>query len=544
MISISVQATIYSDIIKGMQTDNAPWTAPTGPFYLLNNVVVPFSPNPTVLAIETDRVGEAITIEVDQIGDYGSGTDIRKKIKYTTIVTTSTLTTAGVQLGQGRNLITASVINRPLDIAYLIVNATTIVALWEAFARVLYAKSTSIINEQTQAIYSTLGTRLAEPFISFQNLLPNSQSLKPLAMRMATKGLIHSVGTSLGVTELIKSLSFSTPIYHPMDKDTFDLYPALDPWTKSASQFGGQEAHIWLPNLEIASWISFLCFINNQPDIYEILSISETEVVIMYQGQLQIHYFDFNRVGSDTLSAQATTQCFNSIIINATMISSQILSMCAAAYTFDLFITSSNLLGDCRPALDDLTVPFDSNCPLDTDAIDPFTDGWIDLSLTGRFEQDYPQQYSLDTFVMPSSAYPNLCTYTSWYTQLVKNQRYDIDVLVPTITVNGYIQEALVWILQSPDSNLWQVSVNHLTKTLMTTLVITSVPTSNFKVIKPDSTQAAFAVTDQGVLQVIPIVGTEELMPTLYIASDDQSAVWWVTVNNNNVLVIDQIFPV
>ena len=692
MIKVSIQETIYSGIIKSMQIDNAPWIPPQGPFYLLDSNIVPYTPNPTILRIETDKVGEAISIEIDQLGDFGSGVDVRKRQKAYTVVASSSVITTGIQLGQGRNLITVYLLNRPTDIAYLIVNATTITALWEAFARVLYSVSTRIIDEQNRAISSELATRLIEPYISFQGLLPDIQSIKVLAIRLASKGLLHSVGTNLGVTELIKALSLSTPVYSRMDKDSFEIFPALDPWTKSASQFGGLEAHIWLPNIEIASWLAFLSFISNQPDLYEIQSITESEVVIKYQGDIQKHLFDFDRFGTSFLTAQASSECFKSVFINVTMVSSQILKMCVGTYTFDLYITDKNLLGNCRPHLDNDSV-FDSGCVFDTDAIDPFTDGWIDLSLSGRFDSD--PSHNLDTFIIPSSAYiGNICSFDGWYTQMVKNHKYEVEVPV-AITVTGYVQEGLAWVLQSPNGNKWLVYVNHLTETLIAKLmtipfigdlvdltttnvlytgsgdgtanvnvltniietftltalnseqfrivgsisgnvgvatvgipllnayikvvifegtipfstgdefivnyiaanVITNIPStsdlqvgmhitglniptntvitsvdsanqitinqdatgsslatplvadiaidnSDFKVIKPDLSEAAFAITDEGVLQVVTPIGSELLVNTLYIVSDDETSVWWVTVNNENVLIIDKIFPV
>jgi len=609
MIKVSIQETIYSGIIQSMQTDNAPWVPPKGPFYLLEGNIVPFTPNPTVIRIETDKVGYAILVEIDQIGDFGSGVDIRKRQRSYTVVASSSVVTTGIQLGQGRNLITVSILNKPSEIDYLIVNATIITALWESFARVLYSVSTKILDEQNRAISSELATRLFEPFIPVQELLPDVQSLKILAIRLAAKGLIHSVGTNLGVTELIKALSLSTPIYKNMDKDSFEIFPALDPWVKSASQFGGLEAHIWLPNVEVASWLAFLSFISNQPDLYTIHSITESEVIVEYQGDIQRHLYDFDRFGSSFLTSQASSECFKSIIINVTMASQQKLKLCVGTYTFDLVITDTGLLGNCRPHLDNES-PFDSGCVFDTDPIDPFSDGWIDLSLSGRFEVDYPITiHAFDTFVVPSAATAESCVYESWYTQVIKNQKYEIELPV-SIDVTGYIQEALSWVLQSPNGNKWMIYVNPVTETLISRLmtisfigdldlgsaVVTNIPItsdlavgmevlglnipantfissidsltqitltqnataavsansfvtditniSNFKVSKPDLTEVTFAITNDGVLQVIELLGGELLMPTLYIVSIDETSVWWVAVNNDNVLIIDKIFPV
>ena len=541
MITISVQATIYSDIITSMQNGNVPWVAPKGLFYLLDGNVVPFTPNPTVLLIETDRIGEPINITVNQIGEFASGVDLRNKQTTYDTVAQSSVITKGVQLGRGKNLITATVYNRPYDVAYLIINATTIVAMWEAFARVLYSVSTSILTDQTNAIYSDYATRLVEPFISFSDILPDIQSLKILTTRLVTRGLIHSVGTNSGVNDLVKSLSLSNPIYKPMDKDTFDLYPALDPWTKCASQFGGLETHVWLPNQGITSWLVFLWFISNQPDIYEIVSVNEYEVVIRYQGQLQRHEFDFTTIGTDYLVSQSASQCFKSIIVTASMASTVIVGMCAAAYTFDLYITLSNLLGESRGDFDS-GVPFDSSYLFDLDPIDPFSDGWVNLSLTGRFEQDYPSLHSLDTFVVPSTLYTgSLCSYDGWYTQLIANQNYEVDVN-EAITVGGYVQKALGFILQSPDGTMWDVRVHAVTETLIATSG-TLASLTNFKVTKPDLTEATFTIENTGVLQVIsPPLGGEILTDTLYIPADDGS-VWWVTVNNDNIIVVTKIFP-
>jgi len=541
-IKASVQDTVYSDIIRSMQTGNAPYIVPKGPYYLTQGDIVPFTPQPTVLRIETDRVGEPIRIEVERTQPIGSGVDLRQTRSVYTVVPASEVVTVGVQLGRGLNHINMTVINREEERALLLVRATTIVSIFEAFARVLFTDAIRIIDEQQRAISSRLATRLLEPFISFQDLLPDIQSLKILATRLAAKGLIHSVGTDLGVTELIKALTLTTPVFRPMDKDTDDLYPSLDPWTNNASQFGGQEAHVWLPNVGIASWLAFLGYISNQPDLFEIISISETEVVVRFQGELQRHRFDFDAFGTDFLTSLATTECFKSIIVTVTMDVFLTIAMCAATYTFDLFIDETNLLGDCRRTFDS-GIPFDSDCPLDGDPVDPFTDGWEGLSLSGRFEQDHPFTHTLDTFVVASSAYTgSVCGYEGFYTQLVENQRYE-PLLDISIEVTGYIQAAIGWFLESPDSTKWDIRVNSSTGTLIATSGATGT-LNNFKVTKPDTSEAAFDITNAGEVQVVaPPPGGEILFNTIYILADD-STVWHVTVSNLNVIETTKIFPV
>jgi hypothetical protein len=543
MITVSVQPTIFSDILTSMQIGNEPWSAPRGLFYQVQGNIVPFTPQPTVLRIETDRVGEAINIRLEKSDLVGAGVDVRDNEDSYTVVAASQVVTTGIQLGRGENRITVTVAGRPDERAFLIVRATSIVSFWESFARVIFQDAFKIIDEQQRAISSKLATRLLEPVIPFGDLLPDIQSLQILATRLASKGLIHSVGSQLGVTDLIKSLSLTTPVYRNIDKDTDDLWPSLDPWVPVASQFGGQEAHVWIPNVGITSWLAFLHFIANQPDIYEIIKITEREVIVRYQGDIQRHLFDFDAFGTEFLTILSSSECFKSIIVTVSMDVEIGFSICAASYTFDLFVDADNLLGNCRRTFD-INVPLDTDCNFDADPIDPFTDGWLNLSLTGRFEQDSPATHPLDTFVVPSSTYTgSVCGYEGYYTQMVSNAKYEIDLDLTGIPdVNGFIQSAVGWILESPDGTKWSVRVNATTGTLIAS-TITSGNLSNFKVTKPDSSEAAFAITNLGELQVVaPTPGGELLFDTIFILATD-STVWHVTVDNTNVLETTKIFP-
>jgi len=537
MLKISLHGNVYDDIILSMQKNNIPWVAPKGMFYLLDGLISPFTPNKTTLNIETDYwyIGDVLSITVAHIGDYGTGIDIRQMQDSYTVGIPSTKFTTSINLCRGKNLISVKTKN---ETASLIVNATTIVSLWEAFARVFYSVSGRIINEQKDAINSITATRLLEPFVSFQGLLPSVQSLKTMALKFLAKGLIHSVGTDTGIESIIKALCLTTPIYKAMDKDTFEIFPSLDPWTKSASQFSGHEAHVWLSDIDITSWLAFLGYISNQPDLYEIISITETDVVFKYQGIVQRHNFDFGRIGADSLLIQASTECFKSIFIKVFMESEVFVSMCAAAYTFDLFINENGLIGDYRKSLD-RSIPFDSGLSFDSDSVDPFTDGWIGLPLTGRFEQDMPiRSHPLDSFI---SEYPHtFCSYEGWYAQVICNHKVDMDVIFD-VTASGYIQASKALILQSPDGNLWDAIVDH-NLLVIKTILNNELPLGiSYKVTKPDLSEAAFAITDEGVIQVIDPIGGEVLTDTMYVVSDDGS-VWSLTVNNDNIIIISKIF--
>lgn len=541
MIKASVQDTIFSDTIRSMQVGNKPFTAPQGLFYQLSKDIVPYSTRPTILKIETDRVNEPVEISIVKKDPSPVGIDPRLNKRVVTVVPQSEVATVGIQLHRGLNKITARVLNREEEITYLYVRATSIVSTWEAFARVLFTVSTRITQEQRNAVSSSLATRLMEPFVSFQDLIPDLQSLQIISLRLLSRGLIHAIGSDIGALDTTKALTLTTPVLKRMDKDTDELYPSLDPWTKAPSQFSGKEAHVWLPNVGIISWVAFLHYIANQPDLFEIVSISEDEVVVRFQGELQRHRFDFDSFGTEFLTAQAREECFKSILINVFIDTNLPITICAPAYTFDLFVTEDNPIGNCRISFDK-GIPLDTGCSFDSDEVDPFSDGWVGLSLTGRFEQDFPATHPLDTFVMPSTTYPGpVCGYEGHYTQLVYNQRYDIDLPIP-ITVEGFYQPAIFWTLESPDSTRWDVTPNDNGE--LVAVSGSTRPLSNFKVTKPDASEAAFDITNAGELQVVsPPPGGEDLRDDMYIKSPD-GCVWNVNVNNSNELETQKIFPI
>jgi hypothetical protein len=539
VIKLSVQETIYDGIIQAM-VNNRPWAAPRGTFYATEGIVVPYSPKQTVLRVETDRLNEPLEVEVIHQSANEVGVDPRKAQRNLTIVPRSTVVTFGVQLGRGVNKIRISAVNDLNDSDFMIVRASSIVSWFEAFARVLYSDAQRILEEQDRAVNSDLATRLFEPLIPFQDLLPDVQALQILAARLAARGVIHSVGKNDGVTDLTKALSLSTPFYRPMDKDTFDLEPTLDPWAKTGSQFGGKEAHVWMPNLGIASWLAFLGYVAGQPDLFEIVSVREDQIAVRYQGELQRHKFDFDAFGTDYLNSLSRSECFKSIQVSVSVASEAIVAICAAAYTFDLVIDEEHQIGNSRRYFDD-GVPLDSGLTYDSDQEDPFSEGWVGLSLTGRFEQDALSSHCLDTFVMPSALYPGAdCCYPTFYSQLIRNEKAEYEATVSTST-SGFYEIATRWVIQSPNSSFWYVKVLN-NGTLITESGAPAAP-NHFRVTKPDTSEASFAITNAGVLQVIAPAdaGAVNLNNSLFLMSPD-SHIWEVTVNNSNQLVTNLVF--
>lgn len=437
MLKATLTPTIYTPIIDSIFTED-PYGAPIGRFYTLHQgQTVPTTNRPTTITIETDRVGEPLEIEIvykENVPDVGV-LDPRKP-NILNIVPAGETVTVSIQLAPGRNDITIRTRLEPTETAYLIIYANEIMSLWEAFARDFFTNVTRVIDNEKNAISSPFGIRLVEPFLAVQELLPDTQSLKVLTARMLVRGLLHSVGNKSGQDDMLKALTVSTPAYSPMDKMTYEFDSELDPWVDAGSQFSGTEAHVWIPNFGILAWVAFWRFLVANPSNYEIVDINEHVIAFRHQGELRQHIFDFDRFGTDFLQALAREDCFKSVYITMSMASFVTFKMCAAAYTFDLFL--ENPIGNCRASFD-ISIPFDRDCPFDSDPVDPFSDGWLGWSLSGRFEQRENQPLALDTWTVPSIAYTgDDCVYDGFFTQNLTNTRYDVDMPV-TVIVSGEI---------------------------------------------------------------------------------------------------------
>jgi hypothetical protein len=217
------------------------------------------------------------------------------------------------------------------------------------------------------------------------------------------------------------------------------------------------------------------------------------------------------------------------------------LILCAASYTFDLFITESTPIGRSRFSFDQ-GIPFDLGLTFDSDPVDPYSDGWLGLSLTGRFEQYSNQPHTLDTFVQPSATYIGPpCGYPSYFTQMVTNHLYTIEIDYST-TTTGSVYTSLLWTLQSPDLTLWDISTDANGQIVATSG--SSRSPDNFLLTEPDATQVSFAIDDSGQIQTVtpPAAGAAP-PPSPLVLYDNvllDPTYWLVTVNDSGQIVTVQ----
>ena len=401
---------------------------PTGTFTNLEGPVTPFSLNPTAFRITTDFPGETHTIEAELISNATNSNSLntRSRLLKQTFIPSNNVATVFIPLLKGINQVTVSTVN---DINFTTVNVTHYGTFLTAYARDIFSSTQNPLNEQTRALFSKFSSRIPEILIPFQDLYPDPKSLRTLVSRFVTRAFMTGSGSTDGVRDFMSALMGTTPYFIQTKTDQNIFEPDVVPIFRSQLEFGGYEAHTWIPNFEIIHWLAFVRLINNARNFYKIEEIGEKEILISAGGEPESHRFDF-----DDPSATAYRE-FNvtdfKIIIQ--ILSKTNIRLCAAGYTFDLYVTESNPLGTKRIALDS-GIPLDSGESFDAPSIDPGDDGWVGLPLAGRFDSSSVSrdllQLSLDSLFITPNESSNLpeCAYDGFFTQQIYTVSGEMDV--------------------------------------------------------------------------------------------------------------------
>ena len=252
------------------------------------------------------------------------------------------------------------------------VSVTHYAWLFRVYAQQLTQYSNQPVSLVAADIASSVGYRLALPLLGeLPNLIPpDLETLAILANKLVVKNLVHQPGSDCSTRELFASFAASNPVLFPMR----NLGRIEVPFFRSEAHFSGREAHCWLPNREIERWQALILLLNNLPQVYTLRQVTEGEIYFVQSGQLRHHLFDFessfaNSILGTSLAGECSTHLFK---LDMSVSAEHFITFCAASYPFD------------NPVL----------VPMATPDADPLalTD-WINLSLVGRFEQQYGISY-------------------------------------------------------------------------------------------------------------------------------------------------------
>lgn len=423
--SISVPLRGYDALFQNLIN-----AVPSGTFYDFSHPIVLWQAKPNLFIFNTDNYNVPVQIIVQRTGDYKTGVDQGNLIQATYITPQNPQTSFSVTLGLGLNRLIAQemVAGGRQTIAEVIATPNDLII--DSIATQINVSQTVLKNIQS-ALYSDYSTRLLDQVIQFQDLLPDFQSLRIIATKLVIRGMVHFPAETLGVNNVISAFTLNNPVYNTQ-RQSSNFQIERTPIMRAQELFAGQEAHVWFPNTLIARWVAFTRMANSFRNLYQLNSVTDVQVDLNFQGRDQIHDFNLTSPGASILTS-IFANCFDSIQMQMT--SSFVLNhkVFVWYYYFDEIVTPETAIGTGRISFD-LGIPFDSGIPLDEDPVDPFTDGWVGWSLSGRFERDVTDtslaRYSLDTGVDPSPLFTGNqgTVYPGPYTQMMNSMNFELDV--------------------------------------------------------------------------------------------------------------------
>lgn len=414
----------YDDLFAAMVA-----AIPPGTFYDHSRPICMWSRKPQGFILETDNPGYPIRIRRERLGDFDLGVDAGNLVEETTVVPQpgALNTLFYITLGRGRNRLYATEIlpsGGGRSFVFEVI-ATTNTLIYESYGREIF-KSVYKAAKQEEALYSAYSTRLLDQLAGIGDVLPDLQTLKTLSTKMLIRSFVHFPATELGVRNKIEAVTLNTPIFIKQ-RESSEYQVETNRIMRSLENTAGMEGHVWFPNLAVTRWLAYTKMADTFRNNYTILDVKDTRVKVEYKGKQIEHFFDYDAYGQNFLTNLSLKDCFNNFEIGATSQFLLNLRICCWTYPFDMSITESNPIGLTRASLDS-PIPFDSNVPFDADPVDPWNDGFVGWSYSGRFELDDTPR-PLDSMVSPSPSYSgSICAYQGPYTQSLNSCRSDVEI--------------------------------------------------------------------------------------------------------------------
>ncbi len=412
---------------------------PSGGFTNIEGPITQFTTFETPFRVTSDNVGQKHTIRATLISlDNNTNVTSRNRVVEKVVVPINDIFVVSLPLRKGENQIDVFTEN---DGAFTSVIASHVGTFITAYAREIFNSTQNALDEQTRALFSKFSSRMAEMLIPFQDLYANPKSLRTLISRFITRAYMTKNSSTQGVRDFGAALLGTTPIFVPTKTDESIFKPDVMPLFRRQLEFSGFEAHTWIPNYEIAHWLTFIKLVDAARNYYTIQEIGESEVLVTAGGIPETHRFNFD----DPEATAYSEFSFTDFRIVVEILNKFDIIFCAAGYPFDLFVNADNPLGQKRLTFDSL-VSFDSGELLDQPAIDPGDDGWVGFPLSGRFERftlnETPIEHALDSlFIIPAlSSELDQCVYNGFFTQQL--ELFSQETNIPfSLSVEGEVND-------------------------------------------------------------------------------------------------------
>ena len=310
------------------------------------------------------------------------------------------------------------------DSGYTIINSKYYALCLWLWAQEAYSLH-SILTEQSTAIYSKYGSRLAEPLLGrLYPYLPKVKSLQMLAVRLITKTLTGKSSTDLGIAEMASALTSNSPYFSKVHSSSEILDLVRFPLGTYQELFSGKIAHVWLPDFTAVRKRAFLQYINNIAE-YSINQVTDDEIIVSKGGELEKHQFTQSEGNYFDIIRRYT------IDIYGTAFSKLVINFIQSGYPLDMKVSDTGL-GNARPNLDDNTT-LDATLPFDADQLDGKFD-YTNASLIDRNERAdlYNNQVAYDSTA-------NLIYTKGYYTKVFHQGATNINTSFSIFAAGFYI---------------------------------------------------------------------------------------------------------
>jgi len=372
-LSIAPEAPIQEDVYQRLLD-----RLPVSDWYLRAPTTVPYSQNPTPFILKTNRFGAGAPPH--QIRVNG--------VLQTAVVPERERSRVLLRLPLGQVEV---IVDNGFEYSQLMMATSNLAAVLSGIAKEIYLNVRKKIDDNDAAIRSPFGARMIEHHLAFQDLLPAHRAPRTQAAKMAIRAMIQGFGTEPGVKDFVTALAYSSPEFVDMEAEREHFDPKVYPIIRKSHDFSGVEIHIWVPNLCVFSWLTFIRVVDNVDAAWQLTHVTENQVTLTVNGVEERHVFDADSEACVD-SLRQLIDCLDGIHAYAEWKVSSSVAVCAASYPFDMLVEEPLGIGD---RFDTGELVDEAGFELDGfNELDPTFNGWEGESLVDRFDGDH----CLDTF--------------------------------------------------------------------------------------------------------------------------------------------------
>jgi len=304
-ISLNPSATLHDEVYQRLLSTLKEFS---GSVYNINTpIVVPYSFFGTAFDLTGVVPGSKIEIIIRKLASGGEDPAFR-----ISVIPTAESETVLLPLGEGTNIIEISVDGEKAT--EVKISALHLAAPLEAESQEIFQNIELLLNEVEDAILSPIGARLVEFNVDIHDLLPDARTYRQLCTKLAIRAIYRDPGTQRGVEDFLTAITTNTPIFVRERLDDTEFNPIQYPLLTAQEHFGGWDAHVWIPNRCIVSWLAFIKLMNNV-DVYDLEQVTEiitthrenTEFVVVGAGQEPVSGVDLVATGAGYLVGDLLT---------------------------------------------------------------------------------------------------------------------------------------------------------------------------------------------------------------------------------------------